>query len=56
MKYKIGNIIFSKNTTYDKVLYWKLFRIFYSLEHITEELHYASGITGEYGVLLFKTQ
>lgn len=54
MEYKIGNIIFSKDTQYDKVLYWKLFRIFYALEHTTEELDYASCVTGEYGALLYR--
>lgn len=54
MEYKIGDISFSKNSQYDRVLYWDLFRIYYSLEHQTKELDYASCVTGEYGVLLYK--
>ena len=51
MEYKIGNIVFSKDIQYDKVTWWNLYRIFYTLEHTTKELDYASCVTGEHGAL-----
>lgn len=54
MEYKIGNILFSKDTEYDKITFWKLYRIYVSLEHTTKDPDYASNVVGEYGILLFK--
>ena len=54
MEYKIGNITFSKETKYNKALYWKLYKSFSALRSPIKDLKMASELAGGYGLLLCK--
>lgn len=54
MEYKIGNITFSKETKYNKALYWKLYKSFSALRRPIKDLTMASELAGGYGLLLCK--